>query len=1444
MTGSETSRREERRLKALERYGILGTDREQQFDDLVRLASRICGTGSAALNFIGEDQQWTKACEGIDLTPIDRDCSFCTHTIQSDGVLVVPDATRDPRFADNPLVKGEPFIRFYAGAPLITPDGERIGALCVIDSKPCDFDEHKAETLQAIAGQVMAQLELRRKVAELSEATSGRERAEEALRLRDRGVLPGAASPAEDVRTSPAASSAVWMAFLLSLSITLIASWISKSSVDRERNEIFAAQVEDFVANFVDRLSAYEELQRAAAAFVSSSEEVTREEWNHFVDSVAIERRYPGLRMTGLVEHIPSGAIRDFLSRARIDSPDFSIRPNQPADEHFIVRFVSPQIANSSVEGFDVASDPARRLAAIVAMDTGLPRATSKIRLIQDPEARPAFLVFHPIYRKGSSLETAEDRRSSLIGWVYLGVRVDELIEQLPAAARHGLAVDLSEEAINAEEAAPVLYSSGWTGYAPLEADRSIEVYGQTWTLAARARPELFKRSRWREPAGVFAGGLLFSSLITGIAWSLANTRRRALRIAGEMTEAYESSARFTRAIVDGIGDGTLTIDREGRITSVNRAAEQIFGCSPSNLVGADIRDVLPTFQPDVEEGAAVAASATRFNGRPIDVEAVLNPLGGEGSQKLVIVRDVTERNRSERETRLLQSLSLWITESRDLDEAIRTVLEELCSLARWPYAEAWLPDPQSRSLVPGPSWHRSEAEQERIEIDRKDVRLEKGSGLPGKVWQTGLPLFVRDLAADRHGFSRRTVLDRGLRAALAVPVLADREVVAVLVFFAPEATEEIESYTKVVTATASQLGGVMQRKRASDALVESHNALEAVLDAATEVSIIATDPEGIIRIFNKGAERMLGYRSEEVVGSSTPEIIHLRSEVETLGDELSRKLGREIRGFDVFVEKARHGVVEEREWTYVRKDGEHLTVTLAVNGLRDAEGRVIGFLGVAKDITLRNRAIHELRSSESRVRSIIDSSLGGVITFDRFGIIESVNPAAESMFGYSETELVGRHFTVLLPEPEEQPPDFRSSRYAVAVGKVTEWQGRRRNGDVFPMEVSLFEFSSTAQINFAGHVMDVSKRHEVDRLKRDFVSTVSHELRTPLTSIRGALGLLASGTLGDLDEDAKEMVSVAERNSVRLIDLINDILDFERLESGRMEMHPRRTTFRAIVDRSLENVRTFADQTGVEIEVASADGDLVVDEDRIVQVLVNLLSNAIKFSPAGSVVTIATGRVGDHVECRVIDRGKGITLEAQTRLFQRFQQVDSSDRRERGGTGLGLAISKAIVHQHEGEIGVESTPEKGSTFWFRLPAFGDSSARKDVLAIEGDETLLKVMKRQLDSDSVLVRTAFTCGEGLDAIERKKPDLIILDVGLPDGDAYILVEQLRKREALRDLPVLVYTGRDLTYDQRNELRLGPTRFLLKSKSTGEDLRELMEELLRATESRPGESTDH
>jgi signal transduction histidine kinase len=272
---------------------------------------------------------------------------------------------------------------------------------------------------------------------------------------------------------------------------------------------------------------------------------------------------------------------------------------------------------------------------------------------------------------------------------------------------------------------------------------------------------------------------------------------------------------------------------------------------------------------------------------------------------------------------------------------------------------------------------------------------------------------------------------------------------------------------------------------------------------------------------------------------------------------------------------------------------------------------------------------------------------------------------------------------------------DQRTALTAIARQVIAQLELRRQIAERMATEEKLRE--SQARL-----LLDVSERQEVDRLKKDFVSTVSHELRTPLTSIRGSLGLLASGVMGELTDEARQLVTVAERNSIRLITLINAILDFEKLESGNVEMDLRPVPLQRIFDRSLESVSALA-QEGVRIDVERTGAVVAADETRLIQVLVNLLSNAVKYSHRGGVVTMCARPLDGQVEVQVIDRGRGIAAGKQEKIFERFHQVDSSDARTQSGTGLGLAICKAIIEQHGGTIGVESVEGEGSTFSFRM---------------------------------------------------------------------------------------------------------------------------------------------
>jgi PAS domain S-box-containing protein len=530
-------------------------------------------------------------------------------------------------------------------------------------------------------------------------------------------------------------------------------------------------------------------------------------------------------------------------------------------------------------------------------------------------------------------------------------------------------------------------------------------------------------------------------------------------------------------------------------------------------------------------------------------------------------------------------------------------------------------------------------------------------------------------------------------------------------------------------------------------------------------------------------------------------------------------------------------------EVLFKRLDGSTQWTHASLSLVRNADGSPNFIEGALIDVDERRRAVEALQSSETRTRALLENMLGGLIMVNGLGIMEFVNPAAERMFGYSSDELIGNPLAKLVPKrPGIDVDAFLNDALTKAMGRVTEWEGRRKNGDEFPFELALFQFETTEGHRIAGSIVDVTERREVDRLKREFVSSISHELRTPLTSIRGSLGLLAGGVLGPLSPDAAEIVAVAERNVVRLIGLINDILDLERLEGGRLEMEFSAVEATPIVTRALEAVQTFAGASGVVLAAEASSARVRADADRLVQVLVNLVSNAVKFSPAGGTVTVRVAPGAGMSEFQVEDHGRGVPPALREAIFERYRQVEASDSRSKGGAGLGLAICKSIVEQHGGTIGVRDTEGAGtgSTFWFRIPlaslprpSFGGGvpSARGLALLVDDDEELLSILELHLAQDRVATQRATTAKDAIAMAFALKPDLLVLDLGLPDGDGSEVVSALRRDPTLRGIALLVYTGRDLRQEDRDRLVLGPTRFLTKSRETQDEFRSIVLELL-------------
>jgi PAS domain S-box-containing protein len=525
---------------------------------------------------------------------------------------------------------------------------------------------------------------------------------------------------------------------------------------------------------------------------------------------------------------------------------------------------------------------------------------------------------------------------------------------------------------------------------------------------------------------------------------------------------------------------------------------------------------------------------------------------------------------------------------------------------------------------------------------------------------------------------------------------------------------------------------------RREEALLKTGALQNAILNSAN-FSSIATDEQGVIQLFNVGAERMLGYAAADVLNKITPADISDPQELIARADTLSAELGTPIApGFDALVFKASRGIEDIYELTYIRKDGSRFPAIVSVTALRNDHGGIIGYLLIGTDNTARKRVEAEQQKLDQRLRdqhfytrSLIESNIDALMTTDAAGIITDVNRQMEALTGCTRDELIGAPFKNYFTDPERAAAGIKR---VLREKKITNYEltARARDGKMTVVSynaTTFYDRDRTLQGVFAAARDITERRHieqmlreknvelelaksvaeqtverleEVEQLKKGFLSTVSHELRTPLTSIRGSLGLLASGAAGPLPDHVVEVVALAERNAIRLMALIEDILDLERLETGKIELQMTRVPIASILRRAMESLAAFGAH-GVTVDAPNVSSFIDVDADRIVQVLVNLLSNAVKFSPPGGVVTIAVTVDGQWTEFRVIDHGRGVPAVHRPAIFEPFRQVDPSDAREKGGAGLGLAICKSIVEQHGGSIGVESEEGAGSAFWFRL---------------------------------------------------------------------------------------------------------------------------------------------
>jgi len=926
------------------------------------------------------------------------------------------------------------------------------------------------------------------------------------------------------------------------------------------------------------------------------------------------------------------------------------------------------------------------------------------------------------------------------------------------------------------------------------------------------------------------------SGTITGLV-AIAVEQSATLR----QDQALRESQERYRDLFENSNEMIATLSPAGKFLYANPAWKRCFGreiaelseMTFEDLFSASCRAEIASLFLRALDGEQIDRALLRHHsddGRIMEFELTLSQRQKAGNPLAIrcLMREVTQQKQREHRLALQLVVSQIVGENASSDVASMRILEALCVSQGWDMAVKWVINEDEKRLEFSAAWAAPGRRAEVFIQESMGVHLGPGADLPGRAWQEGRPVWLADLYAAPSSERIEAALNHEMASGWAVPVREGNKVLAVLEFYCHFSLREDPEALASIETVAASLGQMLARSQERGRAEELYRQQEILLDSVAD-GICGVDRHGHISFANPAAARLLGVRADD----------------------------------------------------------------------------------------MRKREVHDLLhgSAPSEFRCGSDCPLH---------------------HSYERREGVAGEDTIF-----------------------------RADGSSFTAEYALIPIAD--QGHFSGYVLsfrDITQRYALDRLKDEFISTVSHELRTPLTSIRGALGLLASGNLIELNEKSANLVRIALNNSERLVRLINDILDLERIQSGREPLAFRPVALGQIVRQAIEGMAPVADAAGIQLIHDTTQVEVEADSDRLLQVLTNLLSNAVKFSPPNSTVSVMLLPGNNGVTLSVIDQGRGIPADKLETIFGRFQQVDASDSRQKGGSGLGLAICRTIIKQHSGRIWAERNPVRGSTFraflpykptpidqpksefdreaghgtilladsgpasrphiasmlsthgyrvvettsveetlaaahetvqatllntspdgmngWEVLPllrrlrpeahtpillhsvdtrqeingnalekqSIPSSRASNDallgelmralclpgenarVLIVEADANMAQAVGDIFARPTIEVRLARTLQEALDACFNYQPHLLILDIELPDGDGFNLVDWLRKHDSLGRLPLAVYTGLGLSAEDLRSPDMGPAQFLAKATIRLQQLEALVLTMLR------------
>ena len=873
--------------------------------------------------------------------------------------------------------------------------------------------------------------------------------------------------------------------------------------------------------------------------------------------------------------------------------------------------------------------------------------------------------------------------------------------------------------------------------------------------------------------------------------------------ISEEMEKEHQlaASEKRLRSFFENSQGLMCTHDLQGNFLSVNNAGASILGYTTEQLKKLSLFDIIPQsrhaflneyLSEVIAKGYAKGQMVTRHR---------------DGSFRIWMFNNILERDSED--TAYVIGNAIDITEKHHLEvdlEHTKAILEQTNQVAR---VGGWEFDVQQQKIY----WTSVTKE-----IHGVDERFEPDL-------TTAISFYKEGKSRDSISRALSTAINEGKSWDLELQIINAKGKEMWV-----RALGNADFENGVCKRVYGTFQDIDEKKNAELEVRRSRKLLDNVLDSASEVSIIATDTDGLITVFNKGAERLLGYSAEEMIGRQSSAIIHSQEEVLLRGKELTLEFGHPISGFQVFIQKPQIDGSEQREWTYIKKDGSKCEVSLVITAIRDPENQINGYLGIAIDITERKSIENALITEKARLSAFVehapaavamtDNSMNYIAVSNRW--LEDYQLTGRNIIGTShydvfthiQQEDMDRHRRVLNGAIERKEEDLIKPE-GIEHEMYISWEMRpwyRFDEMIGGMMIFTQDVTQTV-IQREGLKTAKLQAEQASIAKSEFLANMSHEIRTPLNGVIGFTDLVLKTKLS---ETQQQYLSIVNQSANALLSIINDILDFSKIEAGKLELDIEKCDLYEIGCQATDIITYQVQTRGLEM-LLNISPELPrfiwADDVRLKQILINLLGNAVKFTEKGEIELKIHALLSEGEETiirfGVRDTGIGIKPDKQEKIFEAFSQEDGSTTKKYGGTGLGLTISNKLLGLMDSKLQIKSTPGAGSFFYFDLKL---KTEQGDPIDWENIDLIKKVLVVDDNDNNRMILTQMLLLKQIQTIEAKNGfealqllakgehfDVILMDYHMPYMDGLETIRKIRESfySSHEEQPiVLLYSSSD------------------------------------------------